>query len=146
MEIKSLILITGVVVAVSYLFKARNPLTILIVLVQSIAILLSVLVDKTIGYLTFGLAILLTTFYPFLKYKTSYEIKKWIWIFIVPILFSFLFSILNLPGAGAIRFSMIISIIVFIYALINHKKFKYELGFMFVFLAEANMNLARLFY
>ncbi|MBA3985765.1 MAG: hypothetical protein H0X63_04125 [Flavobacteriales bacterium] len=142
MDYKLIILIFGAVAALIYLIKARKTINILIVFAQITAIGLIFIVSKTVGYYIFSATILLALSSPFFSKARNQFNKNWIWLFLIPVLVAFLFEIFNFPGYGIIRLAMLIPLAFFIYAGINYRQYKDEIGIMILFAADA---LAKLF-
>lgn len=137
MDYNQIILILGAIAAIIRLMSTRNVFSILIVSIQITAIGLS-FVDKTISYYIFGSTIILSLLYLFSGSKEKVQTdKNWIWLFLVPIFFAFIFGIFNFPFYNIIRLAMLIPLTFFVYALINHRKYKYEIGVMFIFAADS---------
>lgn len=143
MDYKAIILTLGIIAALMRLVKVRNTVSTLIVFIQIISVVLTLIGDSTIVYYVFGSAILFALLYPFVNKEKDQAIGKWmwIWLFLIPTLLAFVFGIFNFPGYGIIRLSMIISLAIFFYAMFNRDKFKYEIGFMILFAADALVRL-----
>lgn len=141
MDYKLTILTIGAVAALIRLIKVRNNFSLLIVCIQITAISLAYFVNRTIGYYAFGVAILLALSYPLISKENTTANKNWIWVFLIPVLVAFLFGTFNFPGYGIIKLAMLIPLIFFIYAGINYKQYKYEIGIMILFAADALTQL-----
>ncbi len=137
MEYEIIIMTLGVVASLTYLIKIRNTISVFIVAIQIISVGLTLIVNPTFGYYVFGIAILLSLLYPVINKEISSLNRKLIWLFLFPILIVFVFGMLNFSGYNYGRLAMSIPFIVFAYAIVNKSKFKYEIGFMILFVADA---------
>lgn len=134
MEYKIIISVMGVIISLFYLKKARDLMSSLIVFFQIISIVLYAMHYQILGaFILLLLTTILGIMSPFImkKYKIN---KKWLWLFFTPILFSLLGEFLHLPGVGPTIIILLLPIAIFVYAIINTFKFKYELSFMSLFI------------
>lgn len=141
MSYEAIILTLGVIAAAIYLTRSKDTITILIVTIQTISVGLTLMVNQTIGYYVFGAAILLALLYPYLNKGNGQEGRTWMWFFLLPILVIFIFGTSHLPGYGVLKLIMLLPIGVFTYALTNIRKFKKEMSFMILFVADAIIKL-----
>lgn len=146
MKYEIFILILGVVISLIYLAKIKNTTSAFIVFIQIISLGLSFFVNPTIGHYLFGIAILLSLFYPVINKVESLLNRRLIWLFLFPILAVFTYGILNFSGYNYVRLALPITFFVFVYSIANKKKFKYEIGFMILFVADALIRFIGFFH
>lgn len=145
MEYEIIILTLGVIASIGYLIKTRNTFSAIIIAIQVLSLGLALFDNPTFGYYMFGFAIILSMLYPVVYKEANTLNRQLIWIFLFPILIVFVFGVLHLPGYSYGRLAMLIPLTVFIYALMNKNKFKYEIGFMILFVADALIKFIGLF-
>jgi hypothetical protein len=136
------IIIIGLLAGVLFFYKSRNKQSSLITLLLIVSYLLC-FIPKTItlSLILLGFSLLTGLIYPFFG-KNSDTIKRVVLlIFIVPIFLIYLFSMLQWPYFGQLRYSQLISVGVFIYMLFNYKKYKPEMSFTVLFLTYALTKL-----
>ncbi len=140
MENVFLILFSGVFLALLFLIKARNKISMIIVGIQIISLAIAFFnfptINRLVAYYAFGFSILLCVLYPFLSDKKNPFGKVWIWTFALPALMVFLFSVLHLPGGNIIRMASLIPVLFFIYSLFRYQNYKYELAIMSIIVAD----------
>jgi hypothetical protein len=145
MSYTTIILILGVIATAIYLKRTKNAITVLIAAIQTMSVGITLMIDQTIGYYAFGTAILLALLYPYISKDKGQEGRKWMWFFLLPILVTFVFGTFHLPGYGIFRLLMLLPIGIFIYALTTIRKFKMEIGFMIMFVADAIIKVIGFF-
>ncbi len=139
MNIQLLILIAGIIIAILCLVKYRSILSLVIILIQIVSII-PYLVNASplfvsIGYYLFGISILLVFIYPFILQEKKISKKIVLLFFSSPLLISYIFELFNFSEYGLIRWSILISIGIYLYVILYHANYKNELGFMSLFIA-----------
>lgn len=152
MNYNIIIMMIAILLSIVYLFKYRNKTSIVIVLLQAIAViaafsknilgLFSTFFSVTVTVFFFA-ALIVACFYPII-YKNDYSAPKKryiLWLFLFPIIIKFIHAFAHWPGANQMALSMLVPVSLFIYILIDRKNWKYEIGFMITFFADALLSL-----
>lgn len=138
--ISILLFVLGTIFTFILLFKSKNRNNYLIIIPHLASVIISLFFNNMIGYYLYGLTILLTIAYPFYNKGMSKQNKIWLWVFIVPFAIRFIFILFHFPYVYIVNVSMLIPIIVFIYMVINYKKFTSELSILTLFFVHAITN------
>lgn len=149
MDYTTIILVLAMILALIVLIKNRTVKNSVIVVFQLIYIVLTLIGGSIIlqiaGICSFGVSLLLAFLYPFLiKEKNLIRIVV-IYLLVIPVLLVFAYSINDYPDFSLIRWSMLLPLIAFIYAIINRVSYKNEISFMILFATFALLKFIGLF-
>ncbi len=144
MNIDRIIIVIGILIAALFFYRGRNQKSIVVTSLLIVAYLLTLVpqtVVLTISLVLLGLALLMGLFYPFWEGNLDIRKRVILFVFIIPIFLTYLFSMFHWQGFELFRYGQLISIGAFLFMLFNHKDYKNEMSFIILVLAYSLTKL-----
>lgn len=143
MSLVIMILLFGVLGELIRLFKVHNIFTTSIFSCHLISVILILIGGVQVwSFYALGFSLVLTIAYLIHERKNMWHI----YMFMLPLLINYLSQLFHMPLNLFIKFSLLVSILVFLLIVfMKDKRYKYELGFMFYFSMEALVMLLTFF-
>lgn len=140
------ILPIGIIVSIIYSsIKKGNKLVYFIILLQAISISIALFINKTISFHIWGLSLLASFIYPFIKNMNKQK-RALLLFFVAPLLVLYIFQLFNWSSANFIQTTMLVPIVIFIFVLFKKsKEFRQEIGFMISLALFALLNFLQIF-
>lgn len=140
MNTELLVLLISGLFALIYSLYQKRKILILIVAIQVLSILFILFIDPTLGFLMYGLSLLTVLLFAiFGSFKSANKLL--FIVFTIPLLLKFILEILSLPYIEFINLSLLITVGIFLYCLLQFKKYRLEVTIMLFLAVKATFSI-----